>query len=330
MGLFKRWALGIICVGFLVVLIFRNSNSSKNRVSPVDARVSPVAIAQKEMPQLEMPPVVVPISGKQTQLKNGESFQLQLAMALTMPEGPAKKLRLDQIFTLWGQQDGQAALASAVAEFEKSGNLSMMRSALHGISEVNPGGALDLLKAMNLSDRIKTDMGSELLGQWVGKDAASASRWVTGNRYKEWWGGPAALVAEVWARSDPQSAIQWSSQLSPGLDQMSALVAATSRWSKTDLQGVADYVSRQSPGSSRDIMAGTLAHEFGQEDPLSGLKWAAAVQDPTGRQRAAAGAVADVYAKDPGQVKLILKQSDLSPQEQTAVLGRLQNGPWWK
>jgi len=40
------------------------------------------------MPQLEMPPVVVPISGKQTQLKNGESFQLQLAMALTMPEGP--------------------------------------------------------------------------------------------------------------------------------------------------------------------------------------------------------------------------------------------------
>ena len=330
MGLFKRWALGIICVGFLVVLIFRNSNSSKNPVSHVDARVSPVAIAQKEMPQLEMPPVEAPISGKQTQLKNGESFQLQIAMALTMPEGPAKKLRLDQIFTQWGQQDGQAALASAVAEFEKSGNLSMMRSALHGIWKVNPGGALDLLKAMNLSDRIKTDMGSELLGQWVGKDAASASRWATGNRYQEWWGGPAALVAEVWARSDPQSAIQWSSQLSPGLDQMSALVAATSRWSKTDLQGVADYVFRQSPGSSRDIMAGTLAHEFGQEDPLCGLKWAAGVQNPTGRQRAAAGAVADVYAKDPGQVQLILKQSDLSPQEQTAVLGRLQNGPWWK
>ena len=62
MGLFKRWALGIICVGSLVVLIFRDSNSSKSPVSPFDTCVSPVAIAQKEMPQLEVPPVDPPHS----------------------------------------------------------------------------------------------------------------------------------------------------------------------------------------------------------------------------------------------------------------------------
>jgi hypothetical protein len=259
-----------------------------------------------------------------------QGFPEQLASALALPEGPAKKLRLDQIFAQWALQDSQAALAAAAAEYETSGNLSMVRSALQGMAEGNPGGALDALKALNLSDRIKIDMGSQLLGQWAGKDAAGASRWAMGNRHEKWWGGPVALVAEVWARSDPQSAIQWSSQLSPGLDQMSAVVAATSRWSKTDLPAVADYVTRQSPGLARDIMAGTLAREFGQEDPSAGLKWAVTVQDPTGRQRAAAGAVADVYGKDPAQAAAILKSSSLSGTEQAAVLARLQSGPWWR
>ncbi|MEI7720654.1 MAG: hypothetical protein WCJ23_01560 [Verrucomicrobiota bacterium] len=58
-------------------------------------------IAQKKMPQLEMPPVDLPISGKQTQLINGESFQLQLAMALTMPEGPAKKSQMGSSAAQW-------------------------------------------------------------------------------------------------------------------------------------------------------------------------------------------------------------------------------------
>lgn len=324
--------LGFFCAGVVISLfLYFNEKSpeflpgtSKNDSSPVGTREM---ISPEEVVSLEFAP-----RNKQQEPfpPSGFSWKEQWAHAMGMPEGPAKKLRLDQIFTQWGRQDGPMALAFALAEFEKSGNVAMVRSALQGMAEVNPGGALDAMKGTNLSDRIKIDLGSQLLGQWAAKDAAGASGWALENRHPDWWGGPVALVAEVWARSDPQSAVQWSTQLSPGLDQMAALVAATSRWSKTDFDGVASYVMRQNPGVSRDLMAGALAREFGQEDSFSGLKWAALVQDPTGRQRAAAGAVADVYGKDPAQASAILQGSALSVTDQQAVLNRLQSGSWWK
>lgn len=241
-----------------------------------------------------------------------------------------RKNALDRLFFAWGQLEGEKALALAVQEYEKTGNLSVLRSALLGVADRDPAEALETLKAMNLSDRIKIDFGSDLLGRWVETDPAAAAGWAHENRYPQWWGGPVAKVAEEWSRSDPQAALEWSAKLTPGLDQISAVVAATSRWSKTDLKQVANFVGRQSPGFSRDIMAGTLAREFGQEDPAAGLRWAMVVGDATGRERAAAGAVADVYGKDPKQAIEFLQKSGFSAADQQAVLRRLQTGPWWR
>lgn len=323
---------GLALAAIFLFLCFRPTEPSPRVPVTAPPENSP-RVAGGETAHRFFPPTSAsdsPSHAQESSPSAGLRWQEQLAHAMAMPEGPAKKLRFDQIFAQWGRQDGPTALAFAMTEFEKSGHVAVVRSALQGMAEVNPGGALDAMKGANLSDRIKIDLGSQLLGQWAAKDAVAASGWALENRHPDWWGGPVALVAEVWARSDPQSAVQWSTQLSPGLDQMSALVAATSRWSKNDFDGVANYVMRQNPGLSRDTMAGTLAREFGQEDPSSGLKWAALVQDPTGRQRAAAGAVADVYGKDPTQASVILKRSALSVTDQQAVLNRLQSGPWWK
>jgi hypothetical protein len=330
----KPWILAFVFLGSMAALFFFLPFTPRSpKALPIAAEknfpavVTGVMTSTEKGASLEFAPRK---RSPETNPPTGFRWQEQWAHAMAMPEGPAKKLRLDQTFAQWGRQDGPTALAWAMTEFEKSGNVAMVRSALQGMAEVNPGGALDAMKGANLSDRIKIDLGSQLLGHWAAKDAVAASGWALENRHPDWWGGPVALVAEVWARSDPQAAVQWSTQLSPGLDQMSALVAATSRWSKTDLNGVANYVTRQNPGLSRDIMSGTLAREFGQEDPISGLRWAALVQDPTGRQRAAAGAVADVYGKDPAQVSAILQGSGLSVTDQQAVLDRLQSGAWWK
>jgi len=267
---------------------------------------------------------------EQVQAPAVRDFAAELNRALALPDGPGKKSALDRVFLEWGRQDGRTALAFAVKEYEQSGNLSVLRSALQGMAEKSPGEALETLKAMNLSDRIKIDFGADLLEKWTDADPATAAGWAKENRYPQWWGGPVAKVADEWSRTDPRAAVEWSAQLSPGLDQISALVASTSRWSKTDLKEVADFVGRQAPGFPRDIMAGTLAREFGQEDPSSGLKWASLVQDATGRERAAAGAVADVYGKDPAQAATLLQKSGLPVAEQQGVMRRLQGGPWWR
>jgi hypothetical protein len=75
----------------------------------------------------------------------------------------------------------------------------------------------------------------------------------------------------------------------------------------------------------------TLARQIGQEDPASGLKWAGIVSDPKTQEKAAAGAIADVYRKDPQAALQILAGSGLSKTMQDSVTARLQgSGPWWR
>jgi hypothetical protein len=137
-------------------------------------------------------------------------------------------------------------------------------------------------------------------------------------------------VADEWARQDPAAALDWAASLASGLDQVGAIIAATGRWSKTDFSAVAAHVGRQPRGLPRDVMAGTLAREFGQEDPLAGLQWALIVEDPVGRERAAAGAIADVHAADPARAELLLQSAGLPPEFRQAVEKRVAGPlPWW-
>ena len=79
------------------------------------------------------------------------------------------------------------------------------------------------------------------------------------------------------------------------------------------------------------MMAGTLARQVGQDDPASGLQWAAMVADPASQERAAAGALIDLYRKDEAKARQLLQSSAISAQVQKATLSRMTNrGPWWR
>ena len=209
-------------------------------------------------------------------------------------------------------------------------DLGALRSSLLEAVRRDPAAAFAILTALPLSDRLKIDIGGEMLGLWAAGDPRAAAAWAEQNRWPRELGGPVVKVADEWARRDPAAALDWAAGLAPGLDQVGAIIAATGRWSKTDFSAVADHVSRQPRGIPRDVMAGTLAREFGQEDPVAGLQWALIVEDPVGRERAAAGAIADVHAADPARAALLLQSAGLSPEFRRAVEKRVAGPlPWW-
>jgi|GEM_PF-6944804 len=222
------------------------------------------------------------------------------------------------------------AVARALHTYRETGKLQTLRDSLLQSAEQDPVAALASLSGLPLSDRLKIDIGGEILGHWTDRAPREAAAWAEQNRWPGELGGPVAKVAEEWARRDPAAALLWAAGLEPGLDQVAALIAATSRWSKTDLHAVAGHVSSQLRGLPRDVMAGTLAREFGQEDPAAGLQWALAVDDPTGRERAAAGALADLHARDPAQAARLLQSAGLTPDFRQAVEKRVAGPlPWW-
>ena len=254
-----------------------------------------------------------------------------LEWANALPEGPMKKAALEKILKRWGELDGPGATSYAAQVYSETGNASLLREALAGWAEKDPQGAVNQLASLGLSEGLQGDIRRDLLEQWADLNPAAAASYAVANRNPDNWRGLVGTVADEWSKRDPKAAVDWAAGLETGRDKRGAIYSAISNWADADPSGAAAYVSSQPPGESRDMMAGTLAREVGQEDPASGLKWAAMVADPATQERAIAGALVDLYRKNSNQAVQLLQSSGISSQVQQAALSRMTNrGPWWR
>lgn len=262
---------------------------------------------------------------------NLEEVKKALEWANALPEGPMKKAALEKILERWGELDGPGATAYAMQAYEQTGNAGLLRDALEGWARKDPQGAISQLSNLGLGDRLARDIRGDLVGQWTEQNPGAAAAYAAANRSTNNWGGLVSTVADEWAKRDPQAAAAWAANLPGGLDKRSAIYEAIRGWVDSDPNGAASFVSSQPAGENRDAMAGTLARQIGREDPAAGLKWAAMVADPGTQERAAAGALVDLYRKDSNQAVQLLQASGISVQVQQAALSRMTNrGPWWR
>jgi hypothetical protein len=260
-----------------------------------------------------------------------EEVKKALAWAESLPEGPMKKAALEKILKRWGELDGPGATAYAAQVYSETGNANLLREALAGWGEKDPQGAISQLGSLGLSDGLQGDIRRDLLEQWADLNPAAAAAYAVQNRNPDSWRGLVGTVADEWSKRDPMAAANWAASLDSGRDKRGAIYSAISNWADADPNGAAAYVSSQPAGESRDMMAGTLARQVGQDDPGAGIKWAAMVADPATQERAVAGALIDLYRKDEAQARLILQSSGISAQIQQAALNRMTNrGPWWR
>jgi hypothetical protein len=298
-------AIGLVAA--TAVLLTTKPNTRGREAVPATLEMAPTSVGgYPESPWAEFPTPVP---------RRAENTSTVDAPAIAAAESPA---------------DTPQASVGAASRRGGTEDLAALRASLLGAVRRDPADALATLTALPLSNRLKIDIGGEMLGLWTADDPRAAAAWAEQNRWPRELGGPVVKVADEWARQDPAAALDWASSLASGLDQVGAIIAATGRWSKTDFSAVAAHVGRQPRGLPRDVMAGTLAREFGQEDPLAGLQWALIVEDPVGRERAAAGAIADVHAADPARAELLLQSAGLPPEFRQAVEKRVAGPlPWW-
>ena len=260
-----------------------------------------------------------------------EEVKKALEWANALPDGPMKKAALEKILKRWGELDGPGATAYALQTYQETGNANLLREAMAGWASKDAQAALNQLASLGLSDGLMGDIRGDMLEQWADLNPAAAAAYASANRNPDSWRGLVGTVADEWSKRDPQAAASWAASLDAGRDKRGAIYTAISNWADADLNGAAAYVSAQPPGESRDTMAGTLARHIGQDDAAAGLKWAAMVADPASQERAAAGALIDLYRKDEAKARQLLQSSTISAQVQQATLSRMTNrGPWWR
>jgi hypothetical protein len=260
-----------------------------------------------------------------------EEVKKALEWANSLPEGPMKKAALEKILKRWGELDGPGATAYAMQAYQETGNANLLREAMAGWASKDAQAALNQLASLGLSEGLMGDIRGDMLEQWADLNPAAAAAYASANRNPDSWRGLVGTVADEWSKRDPQAAANWAASLDGGRDKRGAIYTAISNWADADPNGVAAYVSAQPAGESRDMMAGTLARQVGQDDPASGLQWAAMVADPASQERAVAGALIDLYRKNEAQARQLLQSSAISAQVQQAALSRMTNrGPWWR
>lgn len=254
-----------------------------------------------------------------------------LDWANSLPDGPMKKAALEKILRRWGELDGAGATAYAVQMYNETGNANLLREALAGWAVKDPESAIRQLSGLGLGEGLSADIRRDLMGQWADLNPTGAAAYAMANRETDNWRGLVGTVADEWSKRDPKAAADWASSLQTGRDKRGAIYLAIANWADADPKGVANYVSSQASGENKDMMAGSLARHVGQDDPASGLKWAALVSDPAAQERAVAGALADLYRRDTNQALSLLQSSAISAQVRQAALNRMTNrGGWWR
>jgi len=243
-----------------------------------------------------------------------------LVWAESLPDSAGKRAAMAKIMERWGQLDGANAVAYGEKLFAETGNPDLLKDAMRGWGQTDPLASLQYTQSMGVSDGLRRDITRDLMRDWADRSPQGAAAFAASHSLDVGRGSLTGLIADRWSKQDPQTAANWAMSLPPGKEQLRALDELVQNWCDLNLQTAADFVSRQQAGISRDTMVGTLAREVSKQDPASGLKWVATIQD-VGMQESAAWSIYHrALRRDPDGARTMLQSSPLSNAMKQSLL----------
>jgi hypothetical protein len=153
--------------------------------------------------------------------------------------------------------------------------------------------------AAKLPSTAQQDVYEKLLSEWSEESPKAAVEWIIGNPRKLAEESKSLeSLASVWARSDPEQAIQFSRNLPAG-EQRDCLMGACIRTLASSSPEKAVELLAQIPESatSREDLVNSIAAGWGRSDPAAAAKWVISQPSPQARQ-SASGALVEAWARE--------------------------------
>ena len=259
---------------------------------------------------------------------------------------PEAKFVAHMLLTRWGQEDPEAAFASAEELGVKRGS-GDATSILASLAAVDPARAVAWLNDPDNSLRHTPKMGHILAGtiakEWVRQDPAAALEWANSlpdDLRRGALGGvleslastdpmqAAALVknldnaeersdlvgkiAESWGRQTPSAALEWAQSLE-GKEQQRAIEEVLDGWAQTSPAEAASYIDQLPDDGKTDRQITQVAREWGRRDPAQAAAWLGAQPEGDGKRESIGEVIWNWTTTDPTAASTWLSQQPDSP-----------------
>lgn len=223
------------------------------------------------------------------------------------------------VFGIWAGKDSTAASQAAAKLRSAAARTAATMAVAPPQARKNFSAAMRWARGLPGSRRQKTL--EEILGEWTGRDPASAATWLIQQPGDVQWSLIAKLAAD-WVRKDPATALSWGqgnaaglevgSELAGGPVQRKFMEAALANLIGADPEAAAAWLVSPIGQPYLEARAAPLAGRWTTLDPQEAASWAMNLPDSPARN-AAVGAVAGTWGR-------------IEPQEAGSWIGQLPQG----
>ena len=204
----------------------------------------------------------------------------------SLPEGPARKLAIEQIA-------GQYVIQG-------------------------PDGMKDWIASLNDPDYKEIAM-SYVARQWAVLKPEETANWLGDYIDADYAVEAVSNLVDRWALDSPVAAAEWLSKVAEGSARERGTVALMNRWFEADSNAVGEYLNEQPSSPFLDQAVDIYARRAAEDDPEVAITWTESILDPELR-RASIIEVAQKWVQvDPVGATEWLEEQEIPPDMQEAI-----------
>ena len=185
----------------------------------------------------------------------------------------------------WARENPEAAAAAIIENAAGFGTEYCMKAVAKVWAKSDPAGALAF--AADAKGKEGAILRETVFREWLGKDMAAASDWLTERNDPELDDYYRPMVIEEWAKDEPQEALAWCDEHLTGADLTEAISKLVEGVAAVDIDSAADLVGELEPGEPQQQAAVAVAKkwfpwgfESSGEVPPQAVEWLRGLEDP--------------------------------------------------
>jgi hypothetical protein len=217
------------------------------------------------------------------------------------------KTAIASVLAEWTAADPMSAMAWVKALPAGPGRDGVIYSFIPNLARRDPQGAFQIMMKVNEAHWDDVD---EVLTRWAQKDlqaAVAAAESVPSGMMAP---RGAAAVAEIWAKTDPAKALQWSLRFGDPDIRRRAVGAAVAEWAKSDPEAALKRVAEFPSDLDRNSALAILVSAMTKKDPDRAAVIAEQLPMGSDRQKAMHDLASALAEKDPRRAAIFAEQID--------------------
>lgn len=205
-----------------------------------------------------------------------------VAWVRQLPEGEPRLRALGSMMGFWVQRDGKAALDWLLLDPTTASPSSLLGQCVEDWAELSPDAAVAW--ASGQTDVINRYVA--LRAAVKGLSAIDPGKAVTVLKNDAQIGSDPTVhgqIAELWATEDPTAAAHWAQELPQGSGRVNAVVGVTQQWARIDSVGAAQWLKHLPEGKDRETAIEVFTIAVAGRDPNSAIELIKTVRNASSR-----------------------------------------------